>query len=123
MGKVIVGSEAHIGEIYGGRAVAFGSINHLTKSGIFVPLPAGLDHEVGEPAVEDGIKSIDVDLVEAPCRFAIGFKEGVGVIRITEDVGSGPITGNELVFPVVEILLQTAVKLVEKVSECIVSKL
>ena len=59
----------HIGEINGGRAAAGGSINHLAESGIFVPLSAGLDHEVGEPAVEDGIKGIDVNLVEAltPC--------------------------------------------------------
>ena len=64
-----------------------------------------------------------MDLVEALCRFAIRFKKRVGVIRVVEDVGSEPVTGNELVFPVVEVLLQPAVKCVKKVSESIASKL
>ena len=64
-----------------------------------------LNHKVGEAPVQYGIKGIDVDLVEALCRFAIRFKKRVGVIRVVEDVGSEPVTGNELVFPVVEVFL------------------
>lgn len=123
MGKIIVGSVTHISEIYGGGSIAPGSIHHPAESDIFVPLPGRLDHKVGEAPVQYGIEGIDMDLVEALCRFAIRFKKRVDVIRVVEDVGSGPVTGNELVFPVVEVLLQPAVKCVEKVSEGIASKL
>lgn len=64
-----------------------------------------------------------MDLVEAPCGFAVRFKESVGIIRVAEDIGSRPVTGNELVLPIEKLLLQPAVKCVEKVSECIVDKL
>ena len=60
-----------------------------------------------------------MNLVEAPCRFAVRFKERVGIVRIAEDVGSRPVTGNELVFPIEKVLLQPVVKCVEQVSKCI----
>ena len=123
MGKVIIGSVTHIGKIYGGGAAFPGSIDHLAESGIFIPFSAGLDHEVGEPAVQDGIKGIDVDLVEALCGFTVWFKESVRIIRVAENVGGRPVTGNKLVFPVIKVLLQPAVKSVEKAGEGIVSKL
>ena len=123
MGKVIVGSVAHIGKIYGGGGTFPGSIDHLAESGIFTPLSAGLDHEVGEPAIKDGIKSIDVNLVEAPCGFSVRLEESVWIIRIAENVSSRPVTGDELVFPVIKVLLQPAVKSVQQVRKSIVSKL
>ena len=123
MGEIIEGSVTHIGEICGGWPIAPGSIHHPAESGIFVPLPGRLDHNVGEAPVQYGIESIDVNLVEAPCRFASLFKESAGVIRVAEDVGSGPVTGNELVFSVAEVLLLPAVKCVEKVSKGIAGKL
>ena len=64
-----------------------------------------------------------MNLVEAPCRFAVRFKERVGIVRIAEDVGSRPVTGNELVFPIVKVLVQPAVEGEEKVGEGIAGKL
>lgn len=84
MGEVIVGGVAHISEIYGGRAVAPGSIHPPTESGIFVPFSGRLDHKVGEAPVQDGIECVDVNLVEAPCGFAVRFKKSVGGIRVSE---------------------------------------
>lgn len=64
-----------------------------------------------------------MDLVEAPCGFAVRFKEGVGIIRIAEDIDSRAVTGNKLVFPVIKFLLQPAVKCVKKIGKGIAGKL
>lgn len=72
--------------------------------------------------VQDGIEGIDVDLVETSgiCHWVqrkCRGHQGAG------DVGSGFVTGDELVFPVVEVLLQLAVEYIEKVGEGIACKL
>ena len=101
---VVVGGIPHIRKIYRRATLVPGSINHLTECGILVSFSAGLDHQVCEPPVKDGVKSVDMDLIEASGGLTVRLKKGVGIVRISENVDSRTIAGYELILSLIEIL-------------------
>ena len=117
MSEVIVGCVPHVSKVHGGRFIASCGIDHFAEGRVFIAFPARLYHEVGEPSVEDGIKCVDVYLVETAGRFAVRFEKSVGVVRVAEDVNRGTVTGDELIFPVVELFRELGIKHEEQVGE------
>ena len=99
MSEVVVRSIAHVSKIYDRASIFPGGVNHLAERRIFVPFSGRLDHEIGKAPVEDGVKGINVDLVKAPCGFAVRLKKSVGIVRVSENVNRRTVAGNEFVFP------------------------
>ena len=78
MSEVVVRSIAHVSKIYDRAGIFPGGVNHLAERRIFVPFSGRLDHEIGKAPVEDGVKGINVELVKAPCGFAVRLKKVSG---------------------------------------------
>ena len=82
-----------------------------------ITLPAWLYHEISKPPVEDRIKCIDVDLVEATRRLSIWFEESIRLIGIEEDINCRSVTSDELIFSVVKLLCKLGVERTKQVGE------
>lgn len=78
MGKVVVRGISHIRKIYRKDTIVPGSINHLTECGVLVSFSTWLDYEVCEPPVKDGVKSVDMDLIESPGGLTVRLKKVSG---------------------------------------------
>ena len=110
MGEVVVGCEAHVSKINDRRRGMARGIHQLAESSIFVLLPAGLDHEVEKPAVQDGKEGIDVHLVVSARGFPAWLKKRIGVVGIPGNIHGRAIAGNELVSALVKLRGQLPVE-------------
>ena len=119
MGEVVVGSVAHVSEIDRRRAAGACGIDQLAECAIFIPFPRRLYHKIGEPPVEDGVKSVDMDLIEPARGLAVRLKIGVRIVRVPKDVNGGPVARNELVLVVVKLFCKLVVEHVEEVGKSI----
>lgn len=84
MNGVAIRSISQVCKIKHRSTIVPGGINHFTERGIFIPFSARLDHETGKPPVEDGVKSINVNLTETPGGFSVWFKEGIRIIQVAK---------------------------------------
>ncbi len=121
MGKIVIGCITPVTDIDSRRAA--GSICHLAEGAVFIMLPAGLDDEVSETPVQDGITCIYVCLVTAFRGFCSRPIKGIRVIRIAEDIQGGAVTGDELVFPVIQVIFQLPAECKQQVPEHLVPEL